>query len=617
MAIDAISEVGLNIEAWLESEEVAWLQRDLEERILKALFSLDPESDVFQQVVAQLAWMGASEEQKVLLRHDIVQLDTFSEGVVSQCGLRKSCRKIGRFIATHKFQVLAGVALCATGIGLAYATGYGLSLSVGGIVLAGKDSVFSKDQKQTNEHNPRNLPPLSKSETEAILELRNSSIPKLDVPNLPDQLLVTKTGIWANGQFYSNDSLWKQSYLYGSSVQKDTFKSFSFQTPEEKALIGNYYNQAIQDLGKAIERNPKDPIPYLERGIAHFGLGEYEQSLQDYKQFTALSPVAESFSVTEFSLGVAKGLPRGLYESGKGLYHFVSDFACHPIRTSKQIVDSVSMLVDLARKDEWGVIGEALSPEVHQLVTQWDTLPSEKRGELAGYALGKHGGDILIPGALAKVAAKSAKSAQELAAICKNLQRAEEIFILETATEIGNSAKIGEAVRTGQIATFLGEELGFNVQEIGQLKQAGQLEKTASNIFENISKDPILRQSFEFFKKAEIFLEPYSKKFLPEAQIRELIHQTGVRTFSRPIGVPENYLVKVTEKGAGMIYMHPTNTHISIRVMPGKPHSSFPYQQKPYVIQMKEGKALDKFGNRVLADTPEAHIPFEEFVYKS
>ena len=81
-----------------------------------------------------------------------------------------------------------------------------------------------------------------------------------------------------------------------------------------------------------------------------------------------------------------------------------------------------------------------------------------------------------------------------------------------------------------------------------------------------------------------------------------MIHQNGILTFQRPTGIPENYLVKITEKGAGMEYVHPTNKNLSVRVMPGKPHSKNLNQRTPYVVQMKEGKTLDKFGNVVHGD---------------
>ncbi len=87
-------------------------------------------------------------------------------------------------------------------------------------------------------------------------------------------------------------------------------------------------------------------------------------------------------------------------------------------------------------------------------------------------------------------------------------------------------------------------------------------------------------------------------KISPEFKVRELIHETGIPTFSRPKGIPENYIVTISGKRAGMKYVHPQNEHTCVRVMPGKPHSPFPYQQKPYVVQMKDGKAFDNHGNK-------------------
>jgi hypothetical protein len=103
---------------------------------------------------------------------------------------------------------------------------------------------------------------------------------------------------------------------------------------------------------------------------------------------------------------------------------------------------------------------------------------------------------------------------------------------------------------------------------------------------------------------------------MPEAKCRELIHEAGIPTFSRPKGIPENFRVQISAKGAGISYFHPEHTHTSIRIMPGKPHSPFPHQQKPYVIYTKNGKVTDKFGN-VLEDSslPQAHIPLEGFVF--
>lgn len=48
--------------------------------------------------------------------------------------------------------------------------------------------------------------------------------------------------------------------------------------------------------------------------------------------------------------------------------------------------------------------------------------------------------------------------------------------------------------------------------------------------------------------------------------------------------------------------------------MPGKIHSPYPYQRNPYVKQQIDGTFRDKFGNLVLRQSPEAHIPIDEFV---
>lgn len=279
--------------------------------------------------------------------------------------------------------------------------------------------------------------------------------------------------------------------LYTKSGQEINFDILFHQARGEKALTFGDYTQAIQDLGKVIDANPANPLPYLERGIAHFRLGQYDHSVEDYKQFSSQTQKTDLSSIADFSIGFTKGLPQGVYESGEGIVLFLTDFIRHPINTSGQIVNAINELIDLMRDDDWGVVAEALAPEVYQLVTQWNTLPSDQRGELAGYAVGKYGADILMPGALTKIAIKSTKSAQELASICKNLQIAQETLVLETVSGIGNSVKIAEIVGKAQTTAFLGEELGFTAREMGQLKQAGKLEQAIDSTCESwLAKSP-------------------------------------------------------------------------------------------------------------------------------
>jgi hypothetical protein len=125
-----------------------------------------------------------------------------------------------------------------------------------------------------------------------------------------------------------------------------------------------------------------------------------------------------------------------------------------------------------------------------------------------------------------------------------------------------------------------------------------------------------MQESFALHQRAQKALKPFIKKPMPEFKVRELIHETGIPTFPRPVGIPEDFLVMISDKGAGMEYVHPTNSHFRVRVMPGKPHSSNPSQQNPYVVQQTDKGTLDITGNYGSSAAPEAHIPIEKFTYK-
>jgi len=277
--------------------------------------------------------------------------------------------------------------------------------------------------------------------------------------------------------------------------------------------------------------------------------------------------------------------------------------------------DALTLLSELARSEEWSALSEVLAPEIHKLVKEWNTLPSSVRGELAGYAFGKYGADIVIPGALAKAVSRGLKGAQKVSAVYRGLQTAEQTLLLESVATLESGAKIAEVIEVSKNTIILGEELGLSTREMGQLKQAGQLEAVVATTCERIAQDAAMLESFELFKRAQAFLAPYGTGFMSEVECRELIHQAGIRTFPRPEGIPENFRIELSGKGAGMIYVHPEHTHTSIRVMPGKPHSPLPHQQKPYIIYMKNGSAVDIFGNMVNKKSPEAHIPLNEFIY--
>ncbi len=179
-----------------------------------------------------------------------------------------------------------------------------------------------------------------------------------------------------------------------------------------------------------------------------------------------------------------------------------------------------------------------------------------------------------------------------------------------------NASKFKGAVRESSQSTALVEEAGLASREVALIDKTGNLEKVA-NIGEGLIYKRAMRESAEKYKSAEASLDIHKGKYFEENQLRELIQEAGIKTFPRPQGIPENYRIKLTDKSGGMKYVHPTDVGTYVRVMPGKPHSPHPHQRKPYVNQRIKGKSIDKYGNIVSNKSPKAHIPLEEYIYRS
>jgi hypothetical protein len=182
---------------------------------------------------------------------------------------------------------------------------------------------------------------------------------------------------------------------------------------------------------------------------------------------------------------------------------------------------------------------------------------------------------------------------------------------------LGGMSSARKILQAGQGTAILAEELGFTSREIIQLEKSGTLEVAVEDAFGNLVRDPANLRSWERFKKVEEFLKPYQgHTFSSEVEIRALIRQTGIETFPRPKGIPENYRITLAEKSGGIKYVHPRDTGTYIRIMPGKSHSPFLHQREPYVNQRINGRSIDKSGNTVPNNSPEAHIKINEFVYR-
>jgi hypothetical protein len=82
-----------------------------------------------------------------------------------------------------------------------------------------------------------------------------------------------------------------------------------------------------------------------------------------------------------------------------------------------------------------------------------------------------------------------------------------------------------------------------------------------------------------------------------------------------PEGIPDSWRIRPTKAEGGTWYYDPANKGNAVRVMQGDPASPFPNSQSPYVRWQQNGQALDINGDVVPKNTPDAHIPLQDFKF--
>ena len=82
------------------------------------------------------------------------------------------------------------------------------------------------------------------------------------------------------------------------------------------------------------------------------------------------------------------------------------------------MMDALHIITDLVRSKDWETLGATLAPEIRRLVIEWDALPSNAKGELTGYILGKHGTDFLAPTAIDKAVGRGLRGGSGSCCCC-------------------------------------------------------------------------------------------------------------------------------------------------------------------------------------------------------
>jgi hypothetical protein len=165
------------------------------------------------------------------------------------------------------------------------------------------------------------------------------------------------------------------------------------------------YDHAIVSLTKAIERDPLNKEAFFKRSIAYFEKGYFNESLDDFlaSGFRSM-PIDPNLSQdTLMAAGLSEGIVKGgadgvvdLIVSFHGLAHGLWAFAKEPVQASKDFICAISDCVEFIKKSSTPELVAVMVPELSRLIEEWDVIDNYKRGELAGYIIGKHGTEAFV-----------------------------------------------------------------------------------------------------------------------------------------------------------------------------------------------------------------------------
>lgn len=351
------------------------------------------------------------------------------------------------------------------------------------------------------------------------------------------------------------------------------------------------YDEAILTLSNYMKNHPHYKEDYLERAIAYFETGDLQHAIEDFARsgFSA-DPIHPNFKDDiDLATGFIKGLSKGAFEGTIETSHLVGTtlwglpkglwaLATNPEEVSLQMCRAFNEAIHYIRSEGIHNVLYQMYPEAKELFHKGNQLSYMEQGVLMGKIAGKVG----IEFALFKGTQKGVK-------VYRNLRKANAALTLN---------RMSTSVQAEQLITaYQREWWGKTAPLIEQLKTTKRLDKELYKAFRN--------------------------QHLSEHQIRQVLHQAGIKTYPRPKGIPKNWETTLSKRKGGIKYQQKVigkdgiaEIKTEVRVMPGDPNSKWLSQREPYVVHKSNGQTIDIYGSAVPKDSAPAHIPLKKYNYK-
>lgn len=196
------------------------------------------------------------------------------------------------------------------------------------------------------------------------------------------------------------------------------------------------YNEAIDYLSQAIQKDPNNKAAHFDRALAYFETGNFDLAIGDYiaSDRGQNHPKNESFRPTPVSDEFSKALFASTLQGAvDGVNDFVPSMCStiyglgetlwamhqHPIDLSQKYaaacLEVSAAILDYCEAKDWKLLDDC-SDQIKILYERHEHLSDTEKGELAGYAIGRYGVDIFAGGTILKGvrAARNLKHANRL-----------------------------------------------------------------------------------------------------------------------------------------------------------------------------------------------------------
>ena len=198
---------------------------------------------------------------------------------------------------------------------------------------------------------------------------------------------------------------------------KDDIEAEVYKLCGEACLELNLFNEAIQALTTAINKDPENKQAYFHRASAYFETGKFDEALADYLLSDKGNKITKaSFLVSkEFAASLLNGVYQGSLEAaieffpslcssayglGKTLW-MVNPLNSENLNNMNHFVnacyETTELVVDYCKNIDAETF-EEYAEQVKILYERFDQLNESEKGLLVGHAIGKYGVDIFAGG---------------------------------------------------------------------------------------------------------------------------------------------------------------------------------------------------------------------------